>query len=549
MTNPSAPITLPEYESNPLIANLPPLKNQQQIYLDLRERPHYNELERTWDAHLRKHCIMRLSGLYEPMAMQLNLAERFNLMLCRGYVGRNPTTKDYLRHLQAGAYRIQQKDLHARPLIPVVNTASSFALVGSSGMGKTRTFEKILHQYPQVIEHTTPFVLTQIVWIKLECPHARSHRQLCIDFFAAIDNLIGTNYSNTYGRGEVQAMLRNMAHISNLHALGALVIDEIQYLRGARSGSETLMDFLVSLVNTIGVPLVLIGTMSALPVLQDSFRNARRASGFGSPVWERMQQDGVWEHFLSKLWPYQWTDVKTELTPELSTAIYEETQGVIDLVVKLYQLVQIRRINLSVSTQRPEEITVKLIKQVAKDDFRVIKPMIDALRTNNKRKLAEFDDLRQFHVEVSSLLGDVQLPQSQPVFVTSDEVAQRTSANPFEQAVAALKATNIAEDVARVVLEQLPEEIDKSNPLLMMQAALSRLTTGSFPQANGAEKKVKKKQDLLKAVASQASTKVETYANSDLRNVVFLGKSRGLTTYESLNEAGLIRFPLKDFAY
>ena len=147
----------------------------------------------------------------------------------------------------------------------------------------------VLGLYPQVINHAHPFRLKQIVWLRLEAPALGSLKQLCIDFFDAIDRLIGTDYVKRYATHVgVEQMLPSMAQVAHIHALGALVIDEIQHLKAVKVGAEALMKFLVKLVNTIGVPVVTIGTMGALSIIQKSFSQARRSTGLGSLTWERM---------------------------------------------------------------------------------------------------------------------------------------------------------------------------------------------------------------------------------------------------------------------
>ena len=78
-----------------------------------------------------------------------------------------------------------------------------------------------------------------------------------------------------------------MSQVARHTGLGMLVIDEIQHLKQAKSGgSEKMLNFFVTLVNTIGVPVVLIGTTKAMSVLQSEFSQARRGSGQGDMVWE-----------------------------------------------------------------------------------------------------------------------------------------------------------------------------------------------------------------------------------------------------------------------
>src|SRR5262245_42655258 len=82
-----------------------------------------------------------------------------------------------------------------------------------------------------------------------------------------------------------------MARVASLHCLGMLVIDEIQNLSEAKSGSSArMLNFFVQLENTIGVPFILIGTPMAIQALSGEFRQARRATEQGGVYWERMKE-------------------------------------------------------------------------------------------------------------------------------------------------------------------------------------------------------------------------------------------------------------------
>ena len=51
-----------------------------------------------------------------------------------------------------------------------------------------------------------------------------------------------------------------MSQIANVHAIGVLIIDEIQHLSMSKSGGvEKMLNFFVTLVNVIGLPVVMIG--------------------------------------------------------------------------------------------------------------------------------------------------------------------------------------------------------------------------------------------------------------------------------------------------
>ncbi|WP_250160079.1 ATP-binding protein [Caloranaerobacter azorensis] len=275
------------------------------------------------------------------------------------------------------------------------STAAGFTILGVSGMGKTTAINRILTMYPQVIVHTsyrgTKFSMYQLVWLKLDCPHDGSVKGLCVDFFLKIDSLLGTNYYKKFGQNRlsVNTMLPVMAQIARNTGLGLLIIDEIQHLSSARSGgAEKMLNFFVTLVNTIGVPTILIGTPKALSVLQSQFRQARRGSGQGDMIWDRLKKDDSWDLLLNAIWEYQWTKNKSFLTQEMSNILYEESQGIIDIAVKIYAMSQIR----AIITEK-EEITPKLIKRVAKENLKLVKPMLDALRSCDIRKLAMYEDV------------------------------------------------------------------------------------------------------------------------------------------------------------
>nr|WP_264317504.1 AAA family ATPase [Acidithiobacillus concretivorus] len=117
----------------------------------------------------------------------------------QGYVSRNPLNTDYIHRLQDGHERILARNLEAGRHY-VRSTAEGFALIGTSGAGKSTGINRILSYYPQVIEHQEPFSLQQVVWLKLDCPHQGSPKQLCIHFFQELDMILGTRTFAQFGR-------------------------------------------------------------------------------------------------------------------------------------------------------------------------------------------------------------------------------------------------------------------------------------------------------------------------------------------------------------
>ena len=531
--------TLPEYRDNPFIAKLPPLLSQRDMLLELASYPEFDERECSYPGQLRKHCIMRLGRYFEPLERQLQLAERFGMLLRQGYIGRNPLTHDYIRHLQNGAERIEANSLHISTRNPVENTAASFALTGCSGIGKSKSIEKVLHRYPQCISHSEPFSLIQIVWLKLDCPSQGSPKQLCINFFSAVDRLVGTNYFNAFGRSRasVDEMMVHMAHVANLHAIGVLVIDEIQHLNKAKIGPDALLNFLVTLVNTIGVPVILIGTLSAVPLLQENFRQARRASGMGSLVWDRLPKGKAWDYFIDQLWKYQWTRDFTAISQEIRDVLYDESQGILDIVVKLFMLSQLRAVGIGDVRGTSEVLTPPLLRKVAREDFRIVRPMLDALRTNDAKALLKYDDLLPLQAHIEHVMASAMQSQVSNV-VRRDSVENEIrvpeqAQDDHDPILAALSSLGVADDVAQLLISEARIQHPSADPLLLMAAISERLTTKSV-------KPVKKK------ISKPPEPVVQP--EQDLRRIVVLGKQAGQSGYEALLAAGIVKPPLQDIA-
>jgi hypothetical protein len=141
-----------------------------------------------------------------------------------------------------------------------------------------------------------------------------------------------------------------------------LVIDEIQRLNEASSGGAAkMLNFFGQMVNQFSVPVVLVGTFKALPLLSGEFAQARRSAGQGDLVWSNLPQDDVWDFFIEGVWHYQWTKSETPLTPTIRNALYQESQGIVDIAVKLYMLAQ-----WAVIGQEDETISPELIGDVAR---------------------------------------------------------------------------------------------------------------------------------------------------------------------------------------
>ena len=385
---------LPEYQGNPLIEALPDIFSVSDTMKKLTRKPRYDDREREWDAKYRIHCLSRiLHEYYQPLPQHFDIEMRISVCLRQGYLNRNPAGRQYALMVNE-SYEAMKEKRQIRHVPGYHPNASGFTIIGVSGVGKSTAVESVLNLYPQVIRHTQyrgePFPVTQIVWLKLDCPHEGSRGELCYQFFRAVDACVGTSYLDQYKKSRItiDSMLTLMARIAQEYSLGLLVVDEVQHLSLAKGGADAMLNFFVTLVNTIGLPVVLIGTSKALPILQGEFRQARRSSGHGDLIWNRMKKEKSWAMFVGSIWKYQWIRNAVALTTEMMDIIYEETQGIIVLAVILYVLLQEDAILSERETFGAEDI-----HRVAVNKMGLVQPMLEALRRNDQKLIDQYEDI------------------------------------------------------------------------------------------------------------------------------------------------------------
>jgi len=412
---------IPWYNDNPFIEALPPILEPKFVIKALRSNVKLVHSDKNASPTTRSHLLAELmSNFFQPIIRHVQLESKLSIMLREGYVGRNLKSGNLAQHLQEGYKRVKDGESASLQYGSLESTASSLAFIGCSGSGKTTTINRILATYPQCIYHEK-HNFTQIVYLKIDCPHDGSLKNLCLHFFRAIDNALGTNYEKRYGqkRNSIETLMNLMGQLSNHHAIGLLIIDEIQHLSISKSGgAEKMLNFFVTLVNTINLPVVMIGTPKARFLFERDFRSARRGAGMGAVFWEQMKQGSCentsqeWNSFTNTLWKYQWLkQADTELTDKIRDVWYELSQGILDIVVKIFVLAQFRAIESGI-----EKITVRVLKTTYEEDLKPIHPMIKALQSGVANRIAEYSDLvipevdqklLQFQQRISENLDDV----------------------------------------------------------------------------------------------------------------------------------------------
>ena len=522
---------LPEYDENPLIAALPGIMSPIEVAKALVKRPRFQPEETNLPCHIRTHAINRLTrDFFVPQTNHIIIEQKLSKLIRCSYLNRNPKTATFKRKLNSIRGLIQNENLTTYMHDDVDSPASSMTIAGISGAGKSTTTNLVLNTYPRVIYHPD-FHMLQVPWLKVDCPYDGSLSDFCLSFFIALDRRLNLNYRDQYasGRPTIAKMMADVADLCLIHAIGLIVIDEFQHMSLAKSGGEKKMiNFLVTLVNVVEVSVVLIGTPKALRLFASEFRQARRASGDGSLVWDRLPKDESWEDFLEELWPYQWLRNKVERNETLTNKLYELTQGVPDIVVKLFCLAQARAVLLA-STPEDEILSPELLEQVFEDEFSIVKPLLDALRTGNRKKLEDCNDLI-FPKFESSMINAMDKLVSQPLEKPKTiELGEADETNIANSAIQTIVSMGIAEDIAKpLVTDALARKPDLTL-IQIIQMATTALTQ------TGAEKTRKTKSD-----SKPVYTKRDSWGQlpeKDLRKI-YADKSGSM--YEVMKEKGLI---------
>lgn len=544
---------IPSYKDNPFIEALPPIFEEDYVALNIAKYPEYEEEHRLMGKETRLHLVQQISDYVEPLSVHLSVEKRLSRLIRHGYKARNPFSPEHVRQFHIGFKEILEHgvDEKGANLAGVRSTAAGFAILGVSGQGKTTAIESSLLLYPQVIHHSEykdkPFIRKQLVWLKLNCPHDGSLKGLCFNFFQAIDSNLGTNYFQKFvSRGStVDILIPMMAHIATLHGLGVLVIDEIQNLSFLKSGgAERMLNYFTQLINTIGVPVVLIGTFKAMKLLSGSFSQARRSTGQGDLIMDRLEEGEDWDYFLNNLWTYQWTAKVTKLTEPLKKAMYDLSQGIIDIAVKLYMLAQWEAIDNGDN----ERITVSLLNTVIDRDMQLVKPLLKVLKRGDPEKLLLVDDLYPNWNELDMFLirskekvnmqGEIRKQ-----YIRHDKIEkdQEKFIELVKTAVEFGAPVNIAESISKDLLQKSEADLDIVKLRNQVVNEVNR-----FIEAEDVvnPNSYKGNDEKVKNSKQKKENKTQLRAEDDLRNAAEKRSDLGEEIYKKLADMGNV--PTKD---
>ena len=393
------------YRGNLLIESLIPIYTLGQVMRSIQHFPSYAESERFLNAELRMHSLYTLLDYFMFMDKHATAECQLSIVIRRAYTSKVITSKSYrekIRELAAfgNPYNDKSKDYDKWCDTNDREPILGFTMCGISGAGKTRTIKKILGLYPKAIRHTNykgdKMLFYQLPYVFINCAHDGSIRMLCEEFFGEIDNTLGTNYKEQYAnpKASAESMMKSMAFLAQKHAVGVLIVDEIQHIVKSKLGSDKIINYFVTMHNKVKIPIIFIGTnLIVNKALSKKYQAGRRAEGIGYIDFGIMEKGREWDGFIKKMWNYQYIKNKCELTPEFEEVMYEESFGIIDRAVKLYLIAQTKCI-----LDGTETLTIELLRSVSNEELRLTKSIMDAFRNKDAHNSEEFDELRSINI-------------------------------------------------------------------------------------------------------------------------------------------------------
>ena len=367
-----------EYDyGNPFISALPPARSAEEcIAAYTTEIPYDSEKIASMSIEERLDSIKLLSITRICLPYYFILEKTFRDTLISAYTDRHHINLIRDKAIYAGEFSI---NMEFTPKID--GSVTGFSILGSSGCGKSSAIGACLDHYPQVIYHESDnsrFI--QVNYIKVECPTNANMGSLYTAIGIELDRALGNNiYEKMILSSRTNGEKTNtLCKILNNLNVGCIIVEEIQHLADGNS-KEASFDSFLTISNVTRTPFIVIGTLDGYNKIFHSKQVARRV-GIELHADNYCNDKELWDMILRRLWRYQWYGVKMELTNDIKEILYEETKGVIGLLVVLLKYMQV----MYILKKKEGQITTSYIKQIMKTYFPRIRELMNKNLSNKE---------------------------------------------------------------------------------------------------------------------------------------------------------------------
>lgn len=373
-------------KGNIFIEALPRIRSKERIKVDVTKTlPHFH-YETLKQKSLEEQVVLLsdLSKIRMVLPNQHTLEAMFHNTLLHVY--------------RARKYRLSnrpRKDKEASPLYCFGKVEEAppigFSLLGFAGCGKTSMMGAVLSHYPQVIRHESGDIhFPQITYIRANANSSSRNdfHAILNDIARQVDFALGYyegRYSNEITKlGNYDKKIAAIKDLIINFNIGAIIIDEIQNIDFRRNDKETYSKIL-QISNETNVAFVVIGTEESYNKMFYDLHMHRR---FPPLIVSSYTGNVQFIHsFLRTLFQYQWFTNRVyvpqmgeydEVFDGIVKAFYECTNGIVALMVRLYERMNYEAI---IKSKEPE-INEEFVHRVFKKYSGFIQGLVDKLDKN-----------------------------------------------------------------------------------------------------------------------------------------------------------------------
>lgn len=405
----------------------------------------------------------------------------------------------------------------------------SALLIGTPGCGKSSIVRRFFRTIAPGLLHHQSIHKFQLLHIYVEARKNGSAKALAQAIFHELVKAAkATGLPFPHLNSEPRSLAAYQTAIEALASaleVGVLVIDEIQHLsRKTAKSDEDAMKFLTGFINHLGIPILMIGTWEALPLLTSEMRIARRAVGPADGQFVRMQLGDDWNIFVQGMFKYQFTMEHTEPFLQLTDRLYFHSAGIPDITLKLFVVCQLEAISSG-----EELITIELLDRVAAEHFAPVVSAIGMLR-DGRRDAEGSADLEpvDFNKHMKSITAE---------YVAKRAVEKGREDNKNEDllvnVINSLLEAGIPDTAARQLAETAVSRSGSYGVAEHVSHALRKVIKGPKPTRS-------KKQKLQ----DEVDKRFQELEIMDIRKIVYLAARQSLPLEEALSRSGLLCSPL-----
>lgn len=311
---------------NSIIELLPEMKAGDTLISALSVLPDYDSNIRSQNEAMRLIALSDLYKIYIPSPMTTEIYSKLYLALLRSLQKKMSKTAVIQQNQNHRA--IQQQEYTG-----IMGGSDSFTIIGNSGIGKSSAISRSLSllQADGIIETEKPY--TKIIpCVVVQCPFDSSVKGLLLEILRKVDEVLGSDYYKNALKIRVTTdmLIGSVSQVAINH-IGLLVVDEIQNVVNSKNG-KSLVGMLTQLINNSGISICMVGTPESSLFFEQAMQLARRSLGL---QYTSLPYDRYFYDFCCKLFSYQYTKQKAEISDAIIEWLYEHSGGIVSVVVSL----------------------------------------------------------------------------------------------------------------------------------------------------------------------------------------------------------------------